>query len=271
MNGKRPALARRGFRLAVLVVAALYVLALMAGAFVLSYSGMRATVLTAGVNPGLSRVYPAMFDGVFVVACAAAVTLRGVLRGYAWLTILVVAGSVATADAVHALSITVPRRPLELAAAIVPWVVVLVGLTLLYAIVRRTRPGRDGHDEGSAASGAAPPVPLTALLTGAAARPGSTPGTTTAPEPAMATPTEQPLPGEHTLPGGKPLPGGEPAFADAPAFAGEPFTDDEAIIVMEREDEHVPQRDDPSDADAGPFDLSEHFARLHSSPAPPAD
>jgi hypothetical protein len=134
-------LSRRGFRLAVVIAAGLCVLAVVAGTVALSYPGVRDLALTAGLSPRLARFYPLLFDAVLIVACAAAVTLRGVLRGFAWLAVLVIAGAMATADAVHAMSITVPMRPLEATIAIAPWVALLTGLTLLDAMFRRP-PGR---------------------------------------------------------------------------------------------------------------------------------
>jgi hypothetical protein len=95
---------------------------------------------------------------VLIVACAAAVTLRGVLRGFAWLAVVVIVGALATADAVHAMSITVPARPLDATIAIAPWVVLLTGLTLLDAMMRRT-PGRRTEAVGPvSANGWAPPA-----------------------------------------------------------------------------------------------------------------
>ena len=135
-------LSRRGFRLAALTAACVCVLAIAAGAFALSYLGVRDTALAAGVNPRLARFYPLVFDAVLVVACAAAVTLRGALRVFAWLAVLVVVGAVATADTVHVMSITVPERQLEATIAIAPWVALLTGLTLLDAMFRRAAPRR---------------------------------------------------------------------------------------------------------------------------------
>jgi Protein of unknown function (DUF2637) len=149
-------LSRRGFRLTLVIMAGLCVLAVVAGAVALSYPGVRDLALTAGLTPRLARFYPLLFDAVLIVACAAAVTLRGVLRGFAWLAVLVVVGAMATADAVHAMSITVPKRPLEATIAIAPWVVLLTGLTLLDAMFRRA-PGRSTEAVGPvSANGRAP-------------------------------------------------------------------------------------------------------------------
>jgi hypothetical protein len=138
---KRPVLSRRGFRLTAIIAGGLCVLAIAAGVIAFSYSDVRDLALTAGLSPRLARFYPLLFDAVLIVACAAAVTVRGVLRGFAWLAVLVIIGALAAADTVHAMSITVPMRPLEGTIAIAPWVVLLTGLTLLDAMMRR-KPGR---------------------------------------------------------------------------------------------------------------------------------
>jgi hypothetical protein len=261
VNGYRPALARRGFRLAALTAAVVCVLGLAAGTFVLSYPGARDTAIAAGVSTQLARFYPAIFDGVFVVACAAALTLRGALRGYAWLAILVIAGSVATADAVHAMSVTVPKRPLEATVAIVPWAVLLIGFTLLYAMARQALPARraaqagqasangkaraerrDAPDEHGASTAA---VPLSALLAGPAERTAAADALATAPATTAAATAVQASPA--------------------------PSSDSEPAAVLEPTSVRPPERDDPSDADAGTVDPSTHFSRLRSSPTLPED
>jgi Protein of unknown function (DUF2637) len=141
VNGSRSTQARRRLRLAALIVAVICVLALAAAAFVLSYPGARDTALHAGVTPKLARIYPAIFDAVLLVACAAALALRGALRGYAWLALLVVTAAIAAADATHAMAVTLPKRPMEATVAVVPWAVLLIGFTLLYAIARQGRSG----------------------------------------------------------------------------------------------------------------------------------
>ena len=151
-------LSRRGFRLTAVIAAGVCVLAIAAGAIAFSYSDVRELALTAGLSLRLARFYPLLFDAVLVVACAAAVTLRGVLRGFAWLAVVVIIGALAAADTVHAMSITVPTRPLDATIAIAPWVVLLTGLTLLDAMMRRT-PGRRTEAVGpGSANGWAPPA-----------------------------------------------------------------------------------------------------------------
>ena len=276
-------LARRGFRLAALIAAAVCVLALAAGAFVLSYPGARDTALAAGVSAQLARLYPGVFDAVFVVACAAAVTLRGALRGYAWVVIVVIAGSVAAADAVHAMSVSLPKRPLEATVAIVPWVVLLVGLTLLYAMARQALPGRKAAAAGQAtANGAAPAaaerrhgpderpaartsVPLSTLLADPAdpaGKPGSTADRTTpAGETAPAGEAEQ---AAEAAPATEAAPAAQVAEA-APAV--QVTSGGAAETAPQPLPRRTPERDDPSDADAGLAGPS--VLRSGAPPAPP--
>src|SRR5580704_17046060 len=64
-------------RLLALVAVAAGVGLLAAAAFVLSYPGIHAVALYAGVPPRLARIYPLIFDAMLVVACAAVLSLRG--------------------------------------------------------------------------------------------------------------------------------------------------------------------------------------------------
>jgi len=160
VNGNRPVLSRRGFRLTALIATGVCVLAIAAGAFAFSYPGVRDIALTAGVSPRLAKFYPLLFDAVLIVACIAAVTLRGLLRGYAWLAVLVIIGAIAVADTMHILSITVPKRPLEATIAIAPWVVLLTGLSLLDAMIRRAPSRRTGAAAPVSANGRAPATGL---------------------------------------------------------------------------------------------------------------
>jgi hypothetical protein len=124
--------------LAVVVV----VLALAAATFVLSYSGVHEIALQSGVSPRLARVYPATFDALLVIACAAAVMLREGrwwARGYAWLTIVIVIGVVGAADAVHAMKIALPHQKMEGVVAAAPWVLVLLGFSLMLTMLRHSR------------------------------------------------------------------------------------------------------------------------------------
>ena len=72
----QPADSHRGLRLLGLVAVSAGVLLLMAAAFVLSYTGIHAIALSAGIRPRFARIYPVIFDAMLVVACAAVLALR---------------------------------------------------------------------------------------------------------------------------------------------------------------------------------------------------
>jgi hypothetical protein len=142
MNAHLPATRRkwpgRLVNLAVVVV----VLALAGATFVLSYTGVHAIVVQAGVSARLSRLYPGLFDAVFVIACVAAVMLRDArwwTRAYAWLVIIVMVAVVGTADAVHAMNVALPHRKTEGVVAAVPWILVLLGFSLMLTMLRHSR------------------------------------------------------------------------------------------------------------------------------------
>lgn len=142
MNVHLPAPHRRWparlLNLAVVVV----VLALAAATFVLSYSGLHAVALQSGVSVRLARVYPATFDAVLVIACAAALTLRDArwwARCYAWFVIVLVVAVVGAADAVHAMHVALQHRTMEGVVAATPWVLALLGFSLMLTILRHSR------------------------------------------------------------------------------------------------------------------------------------
>ena len=270
-------LSRRGFRLAALTAVCVCVLAIAAGAFALSYLGVRDTALAAGVTPRLARFYPLVFDAVLVVACAAAVTLRGALRVFAWLAVLVVIGAVATADTVHVMSITVPQRQLEATIAIAPWVALLTGLTLLDAMFRRAAPRRRAEATGpvpangrapaagspdwpAAQPGGAAVVPLSTLLHDSPATPAAQPRTTASqPAAGIGQPDAPASPAKTTTSPHAVDPGQR-------AVAGSPPVVAQAIPAPQ-----APEQDAPGDADAGSAAPVAHLDRMRSTPAPPED
>src|SRR5262244_2602056 len=131
-----------GLRLLALAAIALGVLLLAAAAFVLSYAGIHAVALSAGVSPRLARVYPLIFDAMLVVTGAAVLALRSAglpSRSYAWLSMLALLAAAAGADALHATGTQLPRRPAAAAAAVIPWALVLIGFGLLLCMLRQAR------------------------------------------------------------------------------------------------------------------------------------
>ncbi len=132
----------RGLRALALGAVIVGVLALAVAAFLLSYSGIHALALAAGVSPSMARLYPMIFDAMLVIACAAVLSLRGAglaARVYAWLSLLVLLAAAAGADALDATGTKLPHRPTAAAAAIIPWALVLIGFGLLLTMLRHAR------------------------------------------------------------------------------------------------------------------------------------
>ena len=161
---RRPATSS-GPRIIGLIAAAAGVLVLAAAAFVLSYRGVHAVARQAGVAASLARIYPAAIDALIVVAGAAVLSLRGAgiaARCYAWLSLLVLLAAAAGADSLHAAGTHIPHRASEIAAAIIPWVLLLVGFSLLLVMLRHGRP------RGAAATAAARPANPAAVTSASA-------------------------------------------------------------------------------------------------------
>ncbi|HEY2441948.1 MAG TPA: DUF2637 domain-containing protein [Streptosporangiaceae bacterium] len=287
MNGYRTPIVRRGYRLTALIAVIVGVLAVAAAAFVLSYPGARDTALAGGVTTSFARIYPVIFDAMLIVACAAAFALQGArwwLRGYAWLVLLVIIASVAAADTVHATAVKVPKRPLEATVAIVPWAVLLIGFTLLYAMARQYRRTTQAsfNRRASAAAIAAEPAAIAAtaeLVPEGAAT--AEPATVPALEPGLPAadasgsgaseehPTSTGMTPLSALLSGRPDQVGQPVHP-APAGSQPEPAADPAVTAEELPElpVRIHDRDEPSDADAEP---APHFTRLRSTPTPPGD
>jgi hypothetical protein len=118
------------------------VLALAAAAFVFSYAPVYDLARAAGVRPELARFYPAVPDAVLVVACAAALALRGArwwARWLVWMSIIALVALIGAADAAHAIAYKLPRRPAAAAVAVLPWALLLLGFRLWLSVLRHTR------------------------------------------------------------------------------------------------------------------------------------
>jgi hypothetical protein len=246
-----------GLRLLALAAVAAGVLLLAAAAFVLSYAGIHAVALSAGVSARLARIYPLIFDAMLVVACAAVLSLRGAglpSRSYAWLSLLALLAAAAAADALHATGTRLPRRPAAAAVAVVPWVLVLIGFGLLLCMLRQARLRRSAA-AAAQQNVAAEPSGHVALRRGIESRPG--PG---AP------------PGESAGRPGEVLRGTAPDLASDLAIDAEPGQDDPAsdeagsALAGEPETARVPHA--RAEQPAGPDGrLGDHAARTFS-PAP---
>ena len=156
----------RAMRLVALVAVVLGLAALTAAACVLSYSSIHHLAIQAGVSERLASVYPLIFDALLVLAGCSVLALRGAgfaSRVYAWLCMLVLLGGLAAGGALDAAATKVPHRVAGEVAAIVPWVLVLIGFGLLLALLRYARSRRLGQSHTEAAPGfAANPAPVAA-------------------------------------------------------------------------------------------------------------
>jgi hypothetical protein len=138
----RPTGTDGAFRAVGLAAVCIGVAALAAATFVLSYQGIRAVALQAGIEPRYARGYPLLIDAMLVIGLAAVLALRGAgvpSRMLAWLTLLIVLCAAAGADTLHATGRTLPHNAAVITAAVLPWALVLVAFVLLLAILRHAR------------------------------------------------------------------------------------------------------------------------------------
>ncbi|HTP14230.1 MAG TPA: DUF2637 domain-containing protein [Streptosporangiaceae bacterium] len=284
-------------RLVALAAVAVGVLLLTAAAFALSYGGIHATVLAAGVSASLARLYPLIFDAMLVVATAAVLSLREAglaTRCYAWLVLLALIAAAAGADALHATGTHLPHRSAAAVAAILPWALVLIAFSLLLAMLRHarlrqaaqsaSRPPRssdavtqlaavaaDGearaHWQGSAAT-QDPVLSQTEPASGSCVArtpdtdPGPGPAADAAPEPAAdAAPEPEPGPG----PAADAAPEPEPDPGPGPAADTDTDTDPDAAPDPE------PAADTDPAMDPRLSSLRLEFDRKKSSPPPRND
>jgi hypothetical protein len=115
---------------------------LAGGAFILSYARIHEMALFAGISPSLAALYPLMFDITLVIACVAALVLRGArwwMRGYAAFSITILLAVVAVAEAIHSAGISLPYGPSAAAFAAMPWVLFLIGFSLGLLVLRYLR------------------------------------------------------------------------------------------------------------------------------------
>lgn len=249
MNAPTP---RRGWPRAIALLAAVVVLlALAAATFTLSYSGIHAIALRAGVSPRLARVYPGLLDAALVIACLAAVLLRDGrwwARSYAWLAIIVIVAVGAGTNALHAMNVALPQRRTAGVVAVVPWALLLLAFSLWVSVLRRPR-ARSRSRPG--ASVAAPETVIPArprAVPGVVAREGASPAVSlipavTAPAPAETVPAAETVPGtlEPTAsapaePDVAPEPDAAPAEPDAETESTDnPHAPEETVTVAETE------------------------------------
>ncbi|WP_204059574.1 DUF2637 domain-containing protein [Microbispora corallina] len=130
-------------------------LAVLAGAAcALSFDDLRALAITGRAEPRLAYLYPTAFDVLLVVALVSVPLLRGgrflvrLQAGFVLVLLLVAAGA---ATVVTASNITFDPQQSAVAVALLPWVMLVVGLWLLLILLKHTRASRadlDGEADG---------------------------------------------------------------------------------------------------------------------------
>ncbi|HEY6274820.1 MAG TPA: DUF2637 domain-containing protein [Streptosporangiaceae bacterium] len=156
-RGSRAADPQPRLRATALAAVIIGVLLVAAAAFLLSYQGIHQIALHAGVSPELARLYPVIFDAMLVMACSAALALRGAgwwTRCYVWACLLLLLAAVAAGDAVYAMSISLPRQAARAVVAVLPWVLLLMGFGLLLCMLRYWRRARSASGTGAEAGAA---------------------------------------------------------------------------------------------------------------------
>jgi hypothetical protein len=149
-DGRRGRDGGRVLRVLALIAVAVGLAGLTAAACVLSYSSIHHLAIQAGVRGRLASIYPLIFDALLVVAGCSVLALRGaglVSRVYSWLCMLVLLAALAAGGAARAAAVTIPHKTAAVVAAIVPWVLVLIGFGLLLALLRYARLRRLGRRE----------------------------------------------------------------------------------------------------------------------------
>jgi hypothetical protein len=250
----QPAGSLRALRFLALAAVIVGVLGLAAAAFELSYPGIHAIALVAGVSPALARLYPLIFDAMLVVASAAILSLRGagaVTRCYAWFSLLLLLCAAAGADALHATGSKLPHRGAAATAAIIPWALVLLGFGLLLAMLRHARLRRAQAVEARASAAPRAAVPATraaaaavpaAVVPAAVVPPAVTPPAVT--PPAVVPAAEVPAPAASSWPGSS----WSGTDEDAAGRSGELADSQAPELALDAE----PGHDDPTSDEAHP-------------------
>jgi hypothetical protein len=153
-------------RVLVLAAVCLGVAALVAAAFVLSYSGIHTVARQAGISLQHARYYPVLIDAMLVIALLAVLGLRGAglpSRILSWLALTGVLAAAAGADVLHATGRVLRHTTGAATAAALPWALVVIAFVLLLALLRHARMRRQAsvaqRRSSPLATDAQPPVP----------------------------------------------------------------------------------------------------------------
>ncbi|MCW2882209.1 MAG: hypothetical protein JWQ95_6309 [Sphaerisporangium sp.] len=130
-------------------VAGLAVAALATAACVLSFDALRVLAATGGARADLAFLYPAGFDALLAIALISVLLLRParlLVRLQAGLILALLIAVAAAVNVVIATGTTVDARQAAVAVAVVPWVMLVIGLWLFMLPSRRLQPGASRAD-----------------------------------------------------------------------------------------------------------------------------
>lgn len=128
-------------------------LAVLAGAAcALSFDDLRALAVSGRAEPRLAYLYPTAFDVLLVVALVSVPLLRAgrfLVRLQAGFVLLLLLASAAAADAATAAGVVFDPEATAVAVALLPWVMLAVGLWLLLILLKHARATRADLDGDS--------------------------------------------------------------------------------------------------------------------------
>jgi hypothetical protein len=130
-------------------VAGLAVAALAGAACVLSFDALRILAVTGGARADLAYLYPAGFDALLAIALISVLLLRParlLVRLQAGLILALLVVAAAAANVVVATDTAVDVRQAAVAVAVVPWVMLVIGLWLFMLPARRLAPYASAAD-----------------------------------------------------------------------------------------------------------------------------
>lgn len=194
------------------------VVALAAGAFVLSYDDLRLLALRGGAARHRAFLYPWMLDGLVVVVILAILAARHsgwFPRTLRWLLLFVLIAGAGAAGVQRAVKgyTALKDTPVNVGVAVAPWAILIIAVWLWVSMIKHLlglRARRARPDAQAEPAGALEPVPATVIEQ--AIIPGSAPGETRRlpppasvreldpmrePEPARTAPSTPPEPEEQ--------------------------------------------------------------------------
>lgn len=126
-------------------------LAVLAGvACALSFDDLRALAVTGQAEPQLAYLYPTAFDVLLIVALVSVPLLRGarfLVRLQAGFVLIVLLASAAAANAATAVGVSFDSEVTTLVVALLPWVMLAIGLWLLLLLLKHVRTNRADLDD----------------------------------------------------------------------------------------------------------------------------